>query len=1142
MCISTKLSAIAQYCALISILFFGAASFAQELTGEIDGTAYDSAGLAIANASVQVKNLDQNIVTRSLRTNAQGEFTVPLLPLAHYSVTVTAHGFQSQTRNLEVHTGLTSTVAFTLQPGAVTQTVEVTTDTSIQPQLDSAASGTLIPATKITQLSLSSRNFEQLLSIQPGVSGGIPGGTLDRGAINATGGVNSATYEVNGLPPTDNGYFLDGQDLQRRTAGGTQIGAYPGIDFIQEMNPQRSTFGAQYGGSGSAFVSITTKSGNSNFHGSAYDFLRSQVLNANDYFNNLVGAPRPSLRYGDFGYEVGGPVWLPHITNRQKTKTFFVAGQEFLRSKSSIQATLTNVPTAQQRTGAFNAPVCTAYNSAGTCTASSTSISAVDPEAQAYLKDVIDRIPLPNSPTDPQGLITPEPGTNNETQTFARVDHHFNDRFSVMFRFFNDPFNLTVPSGLRSGTQAPGVGIADVTDGSKAYFAAGTYVFSPSNVLQAGGGYFTSYVLAQTTGYLLSGNSPDVRPTLPLANTLGRIPNLSIGGSTYMTISPYINHEPQTQLFANDTQIWGKHSIATGFNIEYQKAGNNTGTTNAGAFTFSPTAVPSVPSGTQAATQFDQAFANFLQGRVTSFQQIAPDPETFPHTNLYEVYAQDDYHVRTNLTLNLGLRYSYIAVASSGTLKGAPYLPFISFVPNRYNAADAPTISPNGQVCAVAPCNGGVTPKPSYDPLNGIIIARKNSPYGSKVSSQPYLAFAPRVGFAYDMGGKGSTAIRGGFGVYYIQVNTAPYEQLATSNQPNVTNLLISNTSFADPAASTVSGNGSPLVVKATQANTQGPYIEAYSLDVQRTLPGQTLLDVGYYGNRALHLEVTEDTNELPPGEFVAKGVIPGNKLTSANTPDLNQIRPYLGYGPINMDLEAFVSNYNGLQVSVTKRFRGNSLATVNYTYSSTLTNAVAPQNIYNPAAEYGPDSTGRPSMLNFNFVYSLPFFLNERSISGYLLGGWEFSGIVSFGAGQYLTAHSSAVDPAGQGILATGSAEAGTGRPDQVSNPNSNAPHTLKEWFNTAAFLNVPAGQYRPGNESMGSIIGPGYEDWDLSLFKNVHLASERDFQIRFESFNALNHVNFNAVSTTNSATNYGQVTSDGSPRVIQLGAKFTF
>ena len=1015
---------------LVLCLFHPYLALGQDLTGEIDGTVHDTSGAVIPNAKVTVKNDDQNIVVRTLQTNSQGEFTAPLLPLARYSILVSATGFQSATRSLDVHTGVTSAASIILAPGTVAQTVEVTTDTVVQPQLDSSAAGTLIPSTKITQLSLSSRNFQQLLPLQPGVSGGIPGGTQDRGAIASNGGVNTAEYEINGVPATYNGFFLDGQDLQRRTAGGTQIGAYPGIDFIQEMNLQRSNFGAQYGGSGSAFVSIATKSGNTDFHGSAYGFYRSQIFNANGYFNDLAKVPLPELRYNDFGYEAGGPIWLPRITSRKNAKTFFLFGQEFLRSESSLQETLSNVPTAQQRQGVFSAPVCVAYNAAGNCTSSTMSIVSIDPEARAYLTDIIDKIPLPNSPTDPQGLIVPAPGTNNETQTMVRIDHHFNDKFNVLFRFFNDPFNLRVPYGLRQGAQAPGVGTSNVTDGDRLYFGSGTYVFSSRNVLQVGGGYLSSYVTAQVIGLLLASNSPDIRPTLPYPSTLGRVPNLTIGASGYSAISPYYNREPQTQIFANDTQILGRHALSVGFNLEYQKAGNNTGTTNAGAFTFAATKVPAAFPGGATATQFQQAFANFLVGSVTSFQQVSPDPATFPHTNLYEAYVQDDYHAKSNLTLNMGVRYSYVAVPSSGALNGYPYLPMINFAPNRYNPAEAPTIDTTGLICTKTPCNGGVTPNPNYSPLNGLLIARLNSPYGSKVASQPTLTFAPRFGFSYDPAGSGKTAIRGGFGIYYIQLNNAAYQSQAALNQPNIKSLLISNTSFSDPASTTAAGNPSPQVVYASQVNSSAPYVESYSLDIQHRLGGSTLLDVGYFGNRAVHLSVSEDINEPLPGAFVQKGVIPGNVVTTANTPNLNQIRPYIGYGPINSVEQGFVSNYNSLQASVTKRFRAGSLVTVNYTHSRALTNAVAPQNIYDPAAEWGPDPNGRTNLLNFNFVYTLPFFLGQRSLTGYILGGWEFSGIVSFGSGLFLTANTSAVDPAGMGILATGASESGTGRP----------------------------------------------------------------------------------------------------------------
>lgn len=320
---------------LLSTGLMARRAWPQELTGEIDGRMTDSSGAVVPNVTVTIRNEDQKNVARTVQTNAQGQFSVPLLPLARYSVAVSVAGFRPVETLVEVHTGITSTANMSLAPGAVTEQVNVTADSQIAPQIDSPAAGTLIPSTKVTQLSLSSRNFVQLVAIQPGVSGGIPGGTQDRGAISSAGKVNSANYEVNGIAANYNGFFLDGQDLQRRSAGGTQIGAYPGIDFIQKINLQRSTFGAQYGGSGSAYVSVATKSCTDSFHGALYSFYRSQILNANDYLNNLAGVPRPLIRYNDFGYEVGGPLWLPNFAKRASAKTFFVYGQEFLRSEST---------------------------------------------------------------------------------------------------------------------------------------------------------------------------------------------------------------------------------------------------------------------------------------------------------------------------------------------------------------------------------------------------------------------------------------------------------------------------------------------------------------------------------------------------------------------------------------------------------------------------------------------------------------------------------------------------------------------------------------------------------------------------------------------------------------------------------------
>ena len=1114
---------------------FASAAHGQNLTGEIDGVVRDSSGAVIAHAIVTVTNTDRNQLARSTQTNAQGEFTAPLLATGNYSVSVTIKGFQTTTQSEEVHVGLATPLAIVLQPGSVAQTVEVNAST-LAPQLDSAAAATLITGTKMTQLSLSSRNFLQLLYIQPGVSGGIPG-PLDRGAIASSGTVNSANFSVGGLGASQNGFFVDGQDLQRRSAGGSQIAAYPGIDFIQEMNLERSNYGAEYGGSGSTFVSINTKSGGTAFHGEAFEFFRSQALNANGYFNNLAHIPRPGLRYNDFGYGIGGPVWIPHLTNRATTKTFFYFGQEYLRSETNTQQTLTNIPTAAQRQGAFGAPVCVTYNAAGTCTATAASITQFDPTAQAYLSDIIDKTPLPNSPSDPQGLIATEPGYNNETQTFIRIDHQVTQKLNVFFRYLDDPFHLVVPAGLRQSGGIPGVGTSTVTDGATIFLGHATYVVSSNNVVEGGFSHMQNWVTAVPIGLLDPTNSPDIHPTLPYVSTLARVPNLAINGSTYAAIGPYDNRDPVTQIFINDTDTLGRHTLHFGVNLEYQQAGNNYGQTNAGAFTFSPGTLATGSS----ETQFDQAFANFLLGRVTTFQQNSRDSATVPHTNLYEAYTQDDFHATPRLTLNAGLRYSYIAQPTSGKLQGFPFIPIVNFVPADYVAANAPTIDSTGLICTKAPCAGGASPNAAYNSSNGIIIGGQTSPYGDKVTQQPKLSFAPRVGFSYDVSGDGRTALRGGFGVYYQLITNVTYQQMATLNPPNVATTTIQNTSFDAPGNGIPALSASPEVLQATQVNAKDPYLQSWSLDLQHQIGRGAILDIGYFGNHAVRLPVSEDLNQPFAGQYAADNIVANNKVTAGNSQALNRIRPYLGYGPIASQLEAFSSNYNSLQVSATKQLAGGSVLSANYTYSKALTNGNnAPQDINNLAAEYGPTTFNRTNIFNANFVYRLPFFLAEPGLTGHLLGGWEVTGIISYGSGLPLTPLTINVDPGGVGLLAAGNV--GEARPDYLANPNSGAPHNRLQWFNTAAFGQVPATQYRPGNAGNGSILGPGYGNWDLSLFKNVKIEHGLAMQLRGESFNAFNQTNYSGVATTLAQTNYGQVTSAGPARVLQIAAKLTF
>jgi hypothetical protein len=283
------------------------------------------------------------------------------------------------------------------------------------------------------------------------------------------------------------------------------------------------------------------------------------------------------------------------------------------------------------------------------------------------------------------------------------------------------------------------------------------------------------------------------------------------------------------------------------------------------------------------------------------------------------------------------------------------------------------------------------------------------------------------------------------------------------------------------------------------------------------------------------------------PGQGLAAGLHTGagTAFTAADSPRLNALRPYRGYGPINTLETWFNSNYHSLQTSVEKRFQGNSMFNLAYTWSKNLSDngsdrSNAAQNTYNRHdGEYGRAALDRQHMLTFNYIYELPFYKGQKGIAGHLLGGWQLSGITQIGSGTPATATTTGTDPAGLGILGTSSAGP---RPDWVCDPNVSAPHTVAQWFNTSCFAEVPAGVVRPGNSGRYIINGPGFQRWDFSVFKNIRVREGMKFQLRGEAFNILNHANPSGFVTAITSATYGRVTSFRDPRIIQIGGKFYF
>jgi hypothetical protein len=1127
---------------------------AQETSGSISGTITDSTGAAIKGATVTLTNTDRGQDIRTLVTNGSGFYTATSLPLGTYTIKISAAGFKTEAiTGLVLHVNDTLTANRQLAVGSSNQEVSVRAD-QIQLNLQDATSATLISGTQVRELALNNRNYEQLVSLQPGVSYG-GGDQLYIGLSNPSGETNVVSFSINGSRNSANNWTLDGADNVDRGSNLTLL-AYPSIDAIAEFKTLRGTFSAEYGRSASGQINVITKSGTNQFHGTAYEFFRNNVLNANTYLNNKNGVKRPVLRYNDFGYSGGGPVWIPRVYDG-RNKTFFFFSQEFRRVITYSSFTNFGVPTLAERKGDFGTNVvCASVNpTTGNCNnAGTTQINAAtfSPLAQAYLKDVFAAIPAPGG-TDGHTLVTNQRNIYDQTQEIVRIDQTFSSKLTAFFRFINDKIPTIEPGGLFSGTGYPGVQTTSTNSPGRTYLGHATYIFNPKLLVDGGYAFSSGAIISDPTGQVLSANSPDIKATLPFTVTLGRIPALTFTGAQGIGgFGPYRDFDRNHNIFANLSKVIGTHSLRIGGTYNHYQKTENAGGGNQGTFGFNTSGTSTFCKGTPptnapCAYNYQQSFANFLTGFVGNFNQTSLDLTPNIQNNSFEAYIQDDWRATQRLTLNLGVRYSYFPqpVDKNHLLT--------TFDSTLFKAANAPTIDTSGNLCITgAPCAGGVKPNPSYDPLNGISINGKTSPYGDKVAKSDNLNFAPRIGFALDVFGNSKASLRGGYGIAFDTALYGIYEQNIFANPPFVQSPNIPNTSFDNPAAGTAKLNINPVTLHSTGVKFSTPYTQQFSLDLQNQLATNLILDVGYFGELGRHLIGIVDLNEVPVGAYLAAGLgstvsgatVP--RITSSNTPTLNQIRPYKGYTSLNTIEPWFSSNYSSLQVALQKRFSGESLVDINYTWSHALTDAQsdrssAPQNTYDIAAEYGRSSLDRKNILTADFVYELPFLRQQHGAVGRMAGGWEFSGIVSMNSGLPFTATiSDGLDPGGLGFL--GPSAAGP-RPDQVGDPQSGpGRHTFLHWFNTAAFAPVPGNQVRPGNARRGTINGPGFQRWDLSLFKNVKVTEGTAFQFRLETFNTFNHTNFDSISTSTTSGVYGQVTAVRDPRILQLGLKFKF
>ena len=1137
---------------------------AQDTSATIGGTILDPSGAGVANAKLTITNTDRNQVVRELTTETAGIYSAPLLPVGNYSIKVEAKGFKTETR-----TGIVLNVSdelkinISMQVGGVNETVEVK-EVAGQVELGTTASSTTIEGTQVRELALNTRNYEQLVSLMPGVAiKANPTDELFIGNSSPSGFSAQIPYSVNGNRNSANNWTVDGADNVDRGANLTLM-TFPSVDSVAQFKVERSLYTADTGRAGGAQINVVTKSGTSQFHGDLYEFFRNDVLAANNWSNNATkvnlvntatpGAPCtaanytdchakvPPIRWNDFGGTIGGPVYLGGW-NKDKNKTFFFFSEEARRIHTYTTFNPT-IPTTAMLQGNFSQPVCITIT-AGTCPTGSAPVTQISPTlfnpiAAQYIKDIFSKLPLDASSTT--AGVFPQQNIFNSRQEIVRIDQSFNEKFSLWGKFENDVIPTTEPGGLFTGSTIPNGATTNTNSPGKSYVIHAVNTIRPNLLNEAGFNFSQSAIHATPVGMTSKTNSPDINPPEPFANTQGVVPYLTFtGGSSVIGYGPYNEANRNWAWFDSVTWIRGRHTLKLGLTIDrYNKAENaanqegSFGFTNAGA-----------PTGT---SSFNQSWANFLLGNVASFSM--PSTDITPHIWQWqtEAYAQDDFKLSPRLTVYMGLRWSYFGspTDSTGLLN--------NFDPALYNPANAPQINPaNGNIIAGTGNNFAT---------NGIIIGGKNSPFGNKVTNDVYRNLAPRLGIAWDPFGTGTTAIRAGYGVYYDSVEVGTYENNIFQNPPTVQSVSFSNASFSNITGGTLGVSASTLFLRATQLPNKIPYSQQWTFDIQHRLPKDVMLDVGYFGSKGTHLIGVVDVNQVAPGVALAAGLHTATPttptiFTSSDDPRINAVRPYLGFNAINTVVSAFDSNYHSLQVNLRKNFGTAGLVGFSYTWSKVLTDAgsdaAAPQSSFNwHEGEYGPYPGDRKQVLAINYVYTIPVFAHSHGVANHALGGWELSGILQAYSGTPFTVTTSSVDPAGLGLIGN---SASSSRPDMVCDPRASQPQRYSGvvgtgqpfWFNTACFQPVPQGAVRPGNAGRGVVRGPGYFDLDASLIKNFGLSKEGrvKLQVRGEGFNVLNWVNPGAFASVNiTSTSFGEVsnTSFRAARRIQLAAKLIF
>lgn len=1140
-----------------ALLLLGVVAYAQSDLGSIQGFVKDPSGASIPNAKITARN-SAGSVERQTVTNESGYYTITSIPSGLYTVSVEASGFkkfESSANKLDAAASLGLDAVLTV--GQASEVVEVTASATVL-QTESASVQKMIGRQQIDGLELAGRNPVFMANLVPGTRGGNLG--------NTGFGMSQGPSNINGARTQESIITIDGAPAVRTRSNGSAIGAAD-VDSTQEIQVLTSSYSAEYGRAAGGQIRLLSKTGTQQFHGALYEYLRNDALNANTWTRNHTIGPDflqfqkvPPYHYNQFGYNVGGPFYIPGKFNTDKSKFFWYWGQEWVRYRFLDTNSLT-VPTALMRQGDFSElldPKNVYYGKV---------VQLVDPTTKQPIPGNI----IPKNQLSKNGLgimaaypapnlVNPINGNQNwylglrhpqdQRKDTLTADMNLSDNHRIQFRRMFYSFKEYQP--LDGGTPyTPKFFDRPNQTNSMNY----VWTVSPNKVNEvlATVSLDNVYIPVDTPNYLdrtkVGINYPYIFPDGKLIPT--RIPTVNVQNFSGLNGGPYPSHSTGPIYTISDTFTWikGNHTLKFGFAFERSGENDNdeinvsacpTCTNNQnGQFSFTDTRSGQPSSGA--------AMANIALGIFDTYSELGQRAYTIFRGNMYEAFAQDSWKVNSKLHVDYGVRYTVI------TPFNALWRNMIVFDPALYDPSKAVKVNSNGTIVPNSGdrYNGMVIPGTGWpDSAKGRVPEATNpafdylfrgGKYNPGFSDTHYNQFQPRVGIAYQLTPK--TVLRAGSGRFFTKLGVSDSVFLG-GNPPFQPTANVSYGNVDNPGGTTA--NSLPLTVTTQSTAFKNPEAWQWNVSVERELPMKFIINAAYVGRRGLHMQRESNINQPTPETIAANPGI-----------NIDALRPYKGYNSIRETDNVANQKYNSFQLSMNRRFSQGFSFGFAYTLSKSMDNGSAQRDIipntYNDKGMWGQSDFDVRHVFIANYLYELPFFRDQSRLTGKVLGGWQISGVTQFQTG---TTCGFGVGQDVAGVGQDGSFNCGGQLWNLASTPNIthdialNGASDAKYWFQTTdssgnLLVTRPAtGTFNNTPGARNTLHQPGFQNWNMGLFKKFAIKEQMGFQFRAEAFNVFNHPNWGGASfnPTNLST-FGKITGkSGDVRNMQLSLRYYF